>query len=68
MQGFHRKKGGARDLLTKEKTGLHLGEVGRGKGGEKWGGFYHADCLLLLARREERAQITLLVFDQKIPD
>lgn len=36
------------------------------------GEVFHADCLLFVALfvagREERAQITLLVFSQKMPD
>lgn len=43
IEGFSRNKGGARELLTKEKKGQQ--DWG---GREKGKGFYHADCLFLL--------------------
>lgn len=65
MKGFYRKKGGARDLLTKEKERITSGGGGKE---ERNGEVFHADCLLFVAGREEGAQITLLVFSQKMPD
>ena len=66
MEGFDRKKGGAWELLVKEKKGF-TGDIFP-LGGEKGRIFCNADCLFLWGGEGPRGQSALLVLDQKIAD
>ncbi|KAF6372055.1 hypothetical protein mRhiFer1_009792 [Rhinolophus ferrumequinum] len=68
MEGFCRKKGGARMFLTKENKGLFLDQyIFCGEGNSK--DFYHTDCLFFLWWMEKARMTDYLIdIDQKIPD
>lgn len=44
MEGFHKKEGGVKKLLSKEKRGLFLGQDIFFLGGKEIQGFYHVDA------------------------
>lgn len=60
MKGFYRKKGGAKELLAKEKEDLFLGQDIFFLEGKKWQRYY-----LPLGWGGATGQFTLLALDQK---